>query len=106
MLAATILTGAYVPHGCTHGLTSGIGAPIQDQATQHQISHLICGDLNATAWIRLFEEWGMEEGLWRLNGPAIATAATGSTLDPMLFCPGYYIPSKVLPSALQGTIID
>ena len=103
--AAVVITGVYVPPKQTKHLTldglSQLSTPIRDKETQLSVSHIITGDFNATTWIPLFEEWGLESGIWQLNDPVLPTATTGSTLDHVLFIPGYYIPSTFLPPDFQ-----
>ena len=64
------------------------------------LSHLILGDLNPNCWKGTkkagFTEWLMEDGLWELTDPQLATFKTGSSLDKVLLKPGIDIPEEWL----------
>ena len=103
---ALVFTGIYIPPNRTLDLSlealGTLGAPVTDTTTQETLSHILAGDFNTTTWTPLFEEWGLEAGMWQLNDPTVSTANTGSTLDHMLFSPGFYIPSTFLPIEYDG----
>ena len=103
--SSVVVTGVYIPPRETPmlniDLLKKLSANIHDVTTGTIISHLIGGDFNTPSWCPLFEEWGLEEGLWQLNDPTLPTANTGSTLDRVLYSPGFYIPSTFIPPDMQ-----
>ena len=95
------LTGIYVSPSNTRRLTMDllekVGATSKGRETGEDVPHLIVGDLNTTSWEQLFAEWVGKQGLQELVGPEVPTYALGSSIDKMLFMPGFYVPSSFLP---------
>ena len=52
---------------------------------------------NTSSWKQLYAEWVGTQGWQELVDPEIPTYALGSSIDKILFLPGYYIPSSLLP---------
>ena len=95
------ITGVYIPPSQVSSLTIDRlmrltpfkkGVSTGDRAPQ-----LLAGDFNTTEWGQLYMEWTQEAGLQELVNPETPTFALGSSLDKLLFLPGYYIPSTFLP---------
>ena len=94
------IVGVYIPPGKTRTLTRDklfrLSEPVNNKHTEDTTPMLIVGDLNITSWEELYAEWINEVGLQELVDPEIPTFALGSSLDKILFMPGYYIPSTFL----------
>ena len=56
------------------------------------------GDFNVSSWGLLYQEWMQTEGIIELVDPCVPTFTSGSALDKLLFVPGGYIPSTLLPT--------
>ena len=95
------LTGLYVSPSNTSQITMSmleeLGATRRGRCTGEDVPHLLIGDFNTTSWGQLFAEWVGKQGMQELVDPAIPTYALGSSIDKMLFLPGYYVPSSLLP---------
>ena len=74
-----------------------IGATVKGHHTKEDVPHLLVGDFNTSSWGQLFAEWVNTQGLRELVDPEVPTYAMGSAIDKMLFLPGFYIPSSLLP---------
>ena len=95
------VTGVYITPANTGNLTPQIleevGATMKGRSTGEEAPHLIVGDLNTRSWEQMYAEWLGTQGLQELVDPDIPTFALGSSIDKILFLPGFYIPSSFLP---------
>ena len=95
------VTGVYITPSNTAGLTmhqlQAVGGTTQGYATGEETPHLLIGNLNTRSWSQLYAEWTCTQGLQELVDPDVPTFAMGSSIDKILFLPGFYIPSTFLP---------
>ena len=66
--------------------------------TKHRIAALLDGDLNITAWNKVYRERADHNGLWVLPNPSAPTYTAGSATDTILIAGGNYPPEGMLPN--------
>ena len=95
------ITGIYISPAHTKELTletlEKMGSTAKGVVTGEDVPHLLIGALNTSSWKQLYSEWVGTQGLHELVDPDIPTYAMGPSIDKILFLPGFYIPSSLLP---------
>ena len=94
------IAGGYASPADTCELTmdmlESIGWTSRGKATRGEVPHLLAGDFDATSWGKLPAGWVKTQGLRQLVEPEAPTFAMGSSIDKVLFLPGFCTPPSFL----------
>ena len=100
--AALDVAGLYISRTNTQSLMMevlhGVHGGRDNQTGKDLIPFITGGDHNTTNLDALYEEWTQAQGMVDSVDPKIATFASGTPFDKILFMPGRNIPSTFLPT--------